>query len=144
MVLKTDRFGQYWSCTGYPACHHSESQRDDEPQEKISCPVCGQATLSMKRTPTGKEMYICPSDQCDFMSWGRPHPRKCPVCRSPFLVEKRDRQGNTMLCCPRAGCRHREILAAADPSSPPKKSKKRLVRRKKGGKKLVRVRRKKN
>ncbi len=151
MILKTDRFGKYWACSGLPACHHSESHCGDEVIEKIDCPVCGHSPLGIKRTQTGKEMYVCPGADCDFMAWARPHSIRCPLCQSPFLVEKKDRQGQVSLRCPRAGCSYsRDLdkeLSAQSPSVEKKPAKKRIVRRKKGSsgkaKKRVVVRRKK-
>lgn len=146
MVLKTDRFGNYWSCSGSPACHHSESKHSGKIREEIACPICGHNSLIIKRTPTGKEMYVCPSKSCDFMSWAKPRQETCPLCHSPFLVEKSNSQGQISLRCPKAGCRYKhDLTSELSPGSPV--TKKKVIRRKKGrsgkGKKRVVIRRKK-
>jgi hypothetical protein len=119
----------------------------------MPCPLCGQESLTVKRTPTGKKLYVCPGDGCEFMAWSRPHAVTCPGCGSPFLVEKKMAAGRMVLRCPRVGCSYLQALAgeqmegdAAEGLAPAKK--KVLVRRPAGssggiGRKKVVVRRKK-
>jgi DNA topoisomerase-1 len=117
---------------------------------ELSCPLCGQESLVIKRTPTGKKFYVCPGEECEFMAWSRPHAVTCPGCGSPFLVEKTTAAGQTVLRCPRAGCSHLQALAgeqsAGEAVATPVR-KKVLVRRPAGGtgagKKKVLVRRRK-
>jgi hypothetical protein len=45
LLLKSDRFGRYWACSGYPACRHSESYETGQ-ERKWICPV-----LSVDRSP---------------------------------------------------------------------------------------------
>jgi len=99
----------------------------------IICPVCGKAVIINKRTPTGKDFFVCPAEECEFMAWARPHAVPCQVCHSPYLVEKKNIRGERLLRCPRAGCNYMEPLddapgdsAAPDAAAGPKK---RLVRR---------------
>jgi DNA topoisomerase IA/ssDNA-binding Zn-finger/Zn-ribbon topoisomerase 1 len=153
LVLKSDRFGRYWACSGYPACRHSESYEAGQQKMDMPCPLCGQEALTVKRTPTGKKLYVCPGEGCEFMAWSRPYAINCPGCGSPFLVEKKMADGRTVLRCPRAGCSYLQALAgeqmeggAAEGPVPAKK--KILVRRPAGssggtGRKKVLVRRKK-
>lgn len=136
MVVKDDRFGKFWACTGLPACHHSESyQKTDKPEEAhLACPVCKRGTLSINRTSTGKDMYICADSACEFMAWAKPHAIECPLCASPFLVQKEDRAGNISLRCPMAGCSYihgGEVDTEGDEK--PKKKKVLVRRRKKSG-----------
>ena len=156
LLLKQDRFGKYWACSRYPACRHSESYAMEEEKLKLLCPLCAKGDVTIKRTPTGKKLYVCPDGSCEFMAWSLPHAIVCPDCGSPFLVEKKGSGGRQVLRCPRAGCSFQQPLAgqAGEGESPkgeqdalPKK-KKVLVRRKKGRggttkKKRVVVRRKK-
>ncbi len=142
LLLKEDRFGKYWFCSGHPECRHSESYaKESEPA--MRCPLCQIGTIVSKHTPTGKPFYVCPEPDCEFMAWSRPHAISCPVCGSPFLVEKKNLAGKTSLRCPRAGCHHvqplpgatdlaGEAAAPGDAGQPPVK-KKVLVRRVKGG-----------
>ena len=103
LLLKEDRFGKYWYCSGHPECRHSESyEKDGGPG--LLCPVCRIGTVVTKHTPTGKIFYVCPEQDCEFMAWSRPHAIPCQVCDSPFLVEKKNLDGRVSLRCPRAGC----------------------------------------
>lgn len=155
LLLKHDRFGEYWACSGYPACRHSESHGTDEEKLELLCPLCTKEAVTIKRTPTGKKLYVCPGRECEFMAWSLPHAIACPSCGSPFLVEKKGAGGRNVLRCPRAGCSFQQPLPGQEGLSEPMggdqvqpKKKKVLVRRKKGSggtgkKKRVLVRRKK-
>ncbi|MEW6518329.1 MAG: DNA topoisomerase [Thermodesulfobacteriota bacterium] len=150
LLLKSDRFGRYWACSGYPDCRHAESYEAGQQKMELPCPLCGQESLVIKRTPTGKKFYVCPGEECEFMAWSRPHAITCPGCGSPFLVEKTTEAGQTVLRCPRAGCSHLQALAGEQPAGEAVATpvrKKVLVRRPAGGtgagKKKVLVRRKK-
>jgi len=113
-----------------------ESTRDDEIANRIAafekdlaltCPICKENVLKEQSTAAGKIYYSCPSNECNFISWGKPHLLECTRCKNPFLVEVTDTSGQIILKCPRATCQHRQGLS-------PKRVKvvrKRLVRRKK-------------
>jgi len=153
LMLKSDRFGRYWVCSDYPACRHAESCESGPQKMDLPCPLCGRQSLVVKRTPTGKKLYVCPGEGCEFMAWSLPHAVTCPGCGSPFLVEKKTAAGGTVLLCPRAGCSYRQALGGeqmegAGAEAPPPARKKILVRRPTGssggpGRKKVLVRRKK-
>ncbi|MDA3835527.1 MAG: DNA topoisomerase, partial [Spirochaetales bacterium] len=131
MVLKDDRFGKFWACTGLPACHHSEPYSEKKKGAKGQpCPACKRGELSANRTPAGKDMYVCNDPTCDFMAWSKPYGIDCPLCGSSFLIEKKDRMGNVHLRCPMAGCSYVHGGDSVDAVAAPKK-------------KMVRVRRKK-
>ena len=102
--------------------------------ESILCPVCRKHKTLNKRTPTGKDFYVCPGEECEFMAWAKPHATPCQVCDSPFMVEKKNIRGQKVLRCPRAGCGYMEPLPGEEGGDAPVK-KRRLVRRvaKKGG-----------
>jgi len=140
LLLKEDRFGKYWSCSGHPLCRHSESY-DRKGALDLLCPLCRRGKVISKETPTGKPFYVCPEPECEFMAWSRPHPVPCPLCSSPFLVEKKGAAGTpSLLRCPRAGCGYQQPLPGApddggaspdESGGPPRK--KILVRRVKAG-----------
>ncbi|MFA7346457.1 MAG: DNA topoisomerase [Desulfurivibrionaceae bacterium] len=133
LLLKEDRFGKYWYCSGHPECRHSESyEKDGGPG--LLCPVCRTGTVVTKHTPTGKIFYVCPEQDCEFMAWSRPHSIACQVCDSPFLVEKKTLDGRLSLRCPRAGCTFSRPLsgtsdAGQEPVAGAPLKKKVLVRR---------------
>ena len=92
----------------------------------LKCPICSVNTLKEHITAAGKTYYTCPSESCNFISWGKPHHLECRRCKNPFLIEVTDAAGNTILKCPRATCQHRQ-----DSNPPGKLVRKRLVRRRK-------------
>lgn len=156
MQLKEDRFGQFWSCSGFPACRHSEAF--DKNSQTMYCPICREGEIVSKRTPSGKSFYVCMDNACEFMSWAKPHHVNCQLCDSQYLVEKRSTGGKIVLRCPKAGCDYSQAMSggeevAAGEESKPKKRMVR-VRRKAGsagasssssagGKKKVRIVRRK-
>lgn len=134
MVEKGDRFGRYWACTGAPACRYTQrAQVEAAAADAPVCPLCGEGRLVVKRTPTGKDMYLCQRPACEFMAWSRPHAIHCPLCSSPFLVEKKGADGGPVLCCPKAGCNYCRGLAGGDGQGVAVK-KRVVVRRTKGAK----------
>jgi DNA topoisomerase IA/ssDNA-binding Zn-finger/Zn-ribbon topoisomerase 1 len=111
LLLKSDRFGRFWSCSGYPACRHTEACEEGEREMELLCPLCHKESLVIKPTPGGKQLYVCSGAGCEFMAWSRPHALACPRCGSPFLVEKKTVTGRMILRCPRAGCSYSQPLA---------------------------------
>jgi ssDNA-binding Zn-finger/Zn-ribbon topoisomerase 1 len=152
MLLKEDRFGKFWSCSGFPGCRHTEAFNRDA--QVMYCPICREGEIVNKRTPSGKPFYVCIDPDCEFMSWAKPHYASCQVCDSQYLVEKKSSSGKMVLCCPKAGCDYSQPLvgegSVVGEVAKPAKRKVR-VRRKVGsaplgsggGKKLVRVVRRK-
>ncbi len=116
-------------------CQENTILTDDAIAEKIAafesnlaltCPICRVSTLHEQTTAAGKVYYTCPSEGCNFISWGKPHHIECRRCKNPFLVEVTDTTGNTILKCPRATCQYHQDL------NPTRKLvRKRLVRRRK-------------
>ena len=93
----------------------------------LTCPICKVTVLKEQTTSTGKIFYNCSDENCNFISWGKPHHIECGRCKNQFLIEVTDISGETILKCPRATCQHRQNLS-------PKRVKvvrKRLVRRRK-------------
>jgi hypothetical protein len=101
-----------------------------EKELALICPICKTGILLEKTTTAGKIFYSCEAENCNFISWGRPHHIECARCKNPFLVEVTDTAGNTILRCPRATCQHRQPLSAGGGGGV-KVVRKRLVRRKK-------------
>jgi hypothetical protein len=103
-----------------------------EKELALVCPICKTHILKEEKTAAGKLFYSCTSDQCNFISWGKPHHTACVRCKNPFMVEVADSEGNVFLKCPRATCQYRMPLSAAGSQTGGVKKvvRKRLVRRK--------------
>jgi DNA topoisomerase-1 len=143
MLLKEDRFGKYWYCSGHPECRHSESY-EEESGSPMACPLCNIGNVVTKRTPIGKTFFVCPEPDCEFMAWAKPHIVPCRVCDSPYLVEKKNPSGKPYLRCPRAGCNYMQPLPGNDtdwlPEKAPEKKKVRVRRVAKGAKSKGKIR----
>jgi ssDNA-binding Zn-finger/Zn-ribbon topoisomerase 1 len=76
----------------------------------LQCPLCKQSKVQAEQTSMGKTFYRCLTENCNFISWGKPYHIPCPQCNNPFLVETSDKTGKTILKCPRSTCIYRQNL----------------------------------
>lgn len=109
LVIKQGRFGEFISCSNYPACSYS---RQYQKKIGVACPRCG-GDLVERRSKRGKIFYGCGTyPQCDFALWDRPVPEPCPVCGGLMAVASR---GKPVTRC--TECSHEQ--AAVDQSPQP-------------------------
>ncbi len=97
MIIRLGRFGEFYACSAFPKCKHTE------PLEKeslgVKCPKCLEGDIVVKRTKRGKVFYGCNQyPDCDFALWYKPTGEKCPKCNS-LLVEK-----NRQIVCSNKDC----------------------------------------
>lgn len=84
LVIRNGRFGKFISCSGFPACRHTEQIIE---KINVPCPKCGK-DLIVRHSRNGRTFYGCSGyPDCDFTSWKRPIATKCPSCGG-MLVEK--------------------------------------------------------
>jgi DNA topoisomerase-1 len=77
LVIKQGRFGDFISCSNFPACKYS---RQIQTKIGVTCPRCG-SDLVERRSRRGKVFYGCGTyPKCDFALWDRPLPEPCPTC----------------------------------------------------------------
>ncbi len=86
LILRWGKFGQFYACSSFPKCNHTE------PLEKnvlgIKCPKCHKGEIVLKRTRTKKIFYGCDGyPECDFALWYKPTGENCPKCQS-LIVER--------------------------------------------------------
>jgi DNA topoisomerase I len=90
LVIRWGRFGKFISCSGFPACRHTEAWL-----EKIGvlCPKCG-GEIVERKTRKRRVFYGCANyPTCDFTSWKRPIPHGCPKCNGLLVISnKREAQ----------------------------------------------------
>jgi DNA topoisomerase-1 len=103
MVIKTGRYGEFLSCTGYPACKNAKPV-----PLGIPCPKCGGDIIEIKsRRRGGRSFYGCSNYsaaiKCDFKLWQKPVKEACPSCKAPFLVVGGGKK-NPSLVCVTEGC----------------------------------------
>lgn len=71
IVIRTGRFGKFYSCDQFPECKHTE--RFVESLEGIACPECGKGDVVVKKTRKGRTFYGCSTyPACSWASWSRP------------------------------------------------------------------------
>jgi len=104
MVIKTGRYGEFLSCTGYPKCKNAKPVPIG-----IPCPKCGGDIIEIKsRRRGGKSFYGCSNYstdhiKCDFKLWQKPILEPCPSCGAKFLVFAGGKK-NPVLACMTEGC----------------------------------------
>ncbi len=97
MVIRASRFGEFVSCSGYPACKtivRPEAQATDDP-----CPKCGKPMLA--RTGRFGEFIAC-TDYPECKTTRQPASAKvdvpCPKCGGE-IQQKRSKKGMTFFGC---------------------------------------------
>ena len=91
MVIKYGPHGKFLACPGFPDCRNTKPYLE---KIGVACPKCGK-DIVIRKTKKGRRFYGCEAgpDDCDFMSWQKPHAQKCPKCGG-YMVEK----GNKIVC----------------------------------------------
>jgi DNA topoisomerase-1 len=141
LVKRSGKRGEFWGCTGYPDCRHTEPleapeggvQVEDIPERK--CPNCGK-TLVLKNGRRGP-FLACPGfpkckhaesietadgEKAESKTPEEVPDKKCPNC-GKTLVIKNGRRGPFLACPGYPDCKHAEPIkgAAAPKKAPPKK-----------------------
>lgn len=71
VVIRTGRFGKFYSCSRFPECKYTETYR--ETVEGLTCPKCSTGDVVVKRTKRGRQFYGCSRyPECDWASWQDP------------------------------------------------------------------------
>jgi DNA topoisomerase-1 len=119
MVIKTGRFGDFLSCTGYPGCKNARPI-----PLGVACPQCGGDIIEVRsRKKGGRTFYGCSNftaeQKCDFKLWAKPVAEPCPQCGATFLTRPSGKK--PILVCHKKECGYkRELDESADgePLSP--------------------------
>jgi DNA topoisomerase-1 len=99
MVIKTGRYGEFISCTGYPTCKNAKPVPLGVP-----CPKCGGDIFEIRtKKRGGRPFYGCSNYsneaiKCDFKLWQKPIKEPCPLCASPFLVQGGNKNRPLIVC----------------------------------------------
>jgi DNA topoisomerase-1 len=125
MVIKTGRYGEFLSCTGYPKdCSNTKPVPIGVP-----CPKCGGDIIEIRpRKRGGKTFWGCTrwndeTVKCDFKVWQKPIKEPCPLCASPFLV-RGGTKAKPMIVCANKECDYKRPIEdnegdGAHPPAPP-------------------------
>ena len=122
MSLRSGRYGEFLSCTGYPTCTNARPVPLGVP-----CPKCGGDIIEIRpKKKGGKTFYGCSryndeTVKCDFKLWMKPIPEPCPDCNALFLVMG-GTKAKPMVTCADKECGFKrnvdELPAGAAPGNP--------------------------
>jgi DNA topoisomerase-1 len=83
LVIRYGRYGKFISCSGFPACRHTEPWLE---KIGVTCPKDGGDVVSRK-TRKGRIFFGCNNyPNCDFTSWKRPLAQPCPKCGGLLVI----------------------------------------------------------
>jgi DNA topoisomerase-1 len=90
LVIRWGRYGKFISCSGFPACRHTEAFLE---KTGVNCPKDG-GDIVLRKTRKGRVFYGCANyPNCDFTSWKAPIATPCPKCGGLLVVaNKREAQ----------------------------------------------------
>jgi DNA topoisomerase-1 len=114
MVIRAGRYGEFLSCTGYPACKNARPV-----PLGVACPKCKGDLIEIRpkkrggRTFYGCSNYNNESIKCDFKLWQKPITEPCPLCKAPFLVYG-GTKAKPMIACADKECGYKRSLDAAE------------------------------
>ncbi len=101
LVTRHGRFGDYVSCSNYPACRFKPPR--PVTLTGVKCPVCGTGDILVRRGRFGP-FYGCSNyPACEKNFRARPVPKACPNCKAPYLLV-RDRKAGPFYVCETEGC----------------------------------------
>ena len=123
MAIRSGRYGEFLSCTGYPECKNAKPV-----PLGVACPKCGGDILEIRPRPKngakrgGRTFYGCSNwnnetVKCDFKLWQKPINEPCPVCGAKFLLQA----GNKLK--PMIACANKECGYKRSADSPPETDK---------------------
>ena len=101
LVTRHGRFGDYVSCSNYPACRFKPPK--PVTLTGVKCPVCKTGDILVRRGRFGP-FYGCSNyPSCEKNFKARPVPKACPNCKAPYLLV-RDRKAGAFYVCETEGC----------------------------------------
>ncbi len=119
MAIRSGRYGQFLSCTGYPECKNAGPL-----PLGVKCPKCKTGELIEVRPAKrgGRTFYGCSnykneSVKCDFKLWQKPMPEPCPSCGADFLV-RGGTKTKPMITCVAEGCDYKREVTEEELSGP--------------------------
>jgi DNA topoisomerase-1 len=83
LVIRWGRYGKFISCSGFPACRHTEAFLE---AIGVTCPKDA-GEIVQRKTRKGRIFFGCANyPACDFTSWKRPIPNPCPKCGGMLVI----------------------------------------------------------
>ncbi len=109
LVIRTGRYGQFYSCSAFPKCRYARPLEEKTREgSAVPCPKCGGKLVRRYARKGGRSFFGCERyPQCDFTVSQTPV-KPCPSCQEGVLVEGKDGE----LVCSNKQCTHREPVGA--------------------------------
>ncbi|MBE3561305.1 MAG: type I DNA topoisomerase, partial [Ktedonobacteraceae bacterium] len=86
LVIRTGRFGQFISCSGFPECRYRRSLLN---KTGALCPICGGDLVERKTRQKKRIFYGCANyPACNFAIWEKPVPEPCPTCGGLMVLPR--------------------------------------------------------
>jgi len=100
MVRRTGKNGDFYGCSAFPQCRHTQPVPLDLP-----CPQCKEGRLVQRVGGRYKSTFFGCSryPDCRFTSGKKPVPGTCPSCGNDWLVEGFREGEGTVVECPKCG-----------------------------------------
>ena len=92
LVIRLGKYGEFTSCSNYPACNYIKKEKKEENDTQVLCPTCQKYNLFSKIAKTGKNKgniyYACKSyPKCKTIYNDMPTNEVCPNCNSIMLKD---------------------------------------------------------
>jgi len=115
MMIKTGRYGEFLSCSGYPECKNAKPVPLGVP-----CPKDGGDIVEIRSKKRGaRSFYGCTNyPKCDFKLWQKPVNEPCPLCQHPFLVHGGGQKNPKLICGRGKECGYSRPLEEAAEGAP--------------------------
>lgn len=84
MVIRTGRYGKFYSCENFPKCKNS---KPSEEEKTFVCPDCG-GTVRHRRTKKSAFWSCSNYPECKFITSHEPTDEKCEICGSVKFMKK--------------------------------------------------------
>ena len=118
MVIKTGRYGEFLSCTGYPTCKNAQARAARHPVSQVRR---RHHRDQVAKRRGGRSFYGCSkysSDiKCEFKLWQKPVHEPCPSCGAKFLVFGGGKK-NPMLVCQTEDCGFKKPIEESSLAQP--------------------------
>jgi DNA topoisomerase-1 len=115
MCIRSGRYGEFLSCTGYPECKNARPVPLGVP-----CPKCNGDIIEVRaKKRGGKTFYGCSNYanetiKCDFKLWQKPIAEPCPQCGAQFLTMA-GTKNKPMIACANKECGFKKEVETKEP-----------------------------
>ncbi|MGB9726734.1 MAG: type I DNA topoisomerase [Minisyncoccia bacterium] len=104
LIIKYGKYGKFIACSNWPTCKYTKSLNNNSEETDITCPICKEGKVVIKRNKKGKLFYACSRyPDCKFVFSYKPLNSNCPECGS-YLIETK-----TKIKCSNKKCLYERV-----------------------------------